>query len=633
MATASSSTLVLTAPQAQPTLHLTSTKTEVQRETIAIQFRDSHTGIGIKVIGGRAEGGTHGIFIKRLISGGKAATDGRLREGDELVRVNGETIAGCSYSEGLQLLRESAASGQVTLVVARDTQAKEEFSLLMEEELTTASESSRMTTPINTFDSSHSSDTMQSENSQSGYYNDGNNQSQAVMNNNQSRLTRTQSQNSGNRQEIQRLANIFSHRLQGSEAMASTPYSATKGSNQAKLAHLRHEASLQPDTPGIQQLLGRGTESNPPVGSWAGDTGYAASGETLFAQQVLSSIRGESDANPAIRVVPPTPQPIQPDTRCSFERLETALSFLGLSISEQQKRQLRSMLSVDSSGLVSYAQFIHLAKQMFHDDLKRCDISQATHLIPTISQSTHTLPTTTAHRVTLPSAAKAPLSSDLSAEIKRLEEENMELRRQIHAQSRRLRDQTQLTKAAERDLHKLRTETQAALEQTTSLQEKLDLATDCQRLANQQEIEYERVIEGLEHELQILRDNEAKQLESPTVRKKLTLMGAQLRKSEERRKTYHVATQRLLDYCQQVYDTFTTSSGSAPRHTPQQIATEALDTMNLVRNLLERDPLPFGWEECYNEEGSRYFINHITEETSWHHPISRRDATVSKRIA
>ena len=34
------------------------------------------------------------------------------------------------------------------------------------------------------------------------------------------------------------------------------------------------------------------------------------------------------------------PPPLQPDTRCSLEKLETALRFLGLNISEEQRVRL-----------------------------------------------------------------------------------------------------------------------------------------------------------------------------------------------------------------------------------------------------------------------------------------------------
>nr|2YSG_A Chain A, Syntaxin-binding protein 4 [Homo sapiens] len=31
--------------------------------------------------------------------------------------------------------------------------------------------------------------------------------------------------------------------------------------------------------------------------------------------------------------------------------------------------------------------------------------------------------------------------------------------------------------------------------------------------------------------------------------------------------------------------------------------------------------LPYGWEEAYTADGIKYFINHVTQTTSWIHPV------------
>ena len=47
-------------------------------------------------------------------------------------------------------MRVCISIGQATLVITRDDKSRREFTSLMEDELTTASESSRATTPLNT---------------------------------------------------------------------------------------------------------------------------------------------------------------------------------------------------------------------------------------------------------------------------------------------------------------------------------------------------------------------------------------------------------------------------------------------------------------------------------------------------
>ena len=48
-------------------------------------------------------------------------------------------------------------------------------------------------------------------------------------------------------------------------------------------------------------------------------------------------------------------------------------------------------------------------------------------------------------------------SRDLSDEIKQLQRENFNLRKQIHGLSKQLNEQIQLTNTSEKDLHKFRT--------------------------------------------------------------------------------------------------------------------------------------------------------------------------------
>ncbi|PIK41897.1 hypothetical protein BSL78_21252 [Apostichopus japonicus] len=55
---------------------------------------------GIKIIGGineeEEDGKDHGVFVKRIIAGGRAAEKGSLKEGDQLLSVNGKSLTGVS---------------------------------------------------------------------------------------------------------------------------------------------------------------------------------------------------------------------------------------------------------------------------------------------------------------------------------------------------------------------------------------------------------------------------------------------------------------------------------------------------------------------------------------------------------
>uniref|UniRef100_A0A8C7C649 PDZ domain containing 2 n=1 Tax=Oncorhynchus kisutch TaxID=8019 RepID=A0A8C7C649_ONCKI len=78
-------------------------------------------GLGIQITGGRgSKRSPHGIIIAHVEEGGATQRDGRLKAGDELLMINGQSLVGLSHSEAVAVLRSS--TGLVQLVVAsRDT--------------------------------------------------------------------------------------------------------------------------------------------------------------------------------------------------------------------------------------------------------------------------------------------------------------------------------------------------------------------------------------------------------------------------------------------------------------------------------------------------------------------------------
>jgi partitioning defective protein 3 len=62
------------------------------------------------------------IYIKSITTGGPAFIDGRLRLGDRLLEVNGESVKGKTQSEAVNLLKSSG--DQVTVVISRQEQVE-----------------------------------------------------------------------------------------------------------------------------------------------------------------------------------------------------------------------------------------------------------------------------------------------------------------------------------------------------------------------------------------------------------------------------------------------------------------------------------------------------------------------------
>ncbi|GLV43022.1 arc [Carabus blaptoides fortunei] len=86
---------------------------------ITFQKGPGSKGLGFSIVGGRdSPRGNMGIYVKTIFANGQAAECGKLREGDEILAVNGKSLGGVSHQEAIAVFKQ-IRYGNVLLQVGR----------------------------------------------------------------------------------------------------------------------------------------------------------------------------------------------------------------------------------------------------------------------------------------------------------------------------------------------------------------------------------------------------------------------------------------------------------------------------------------------------------------------------------
>ncbi|NXW28300.1 STXB4 protein, partial [Phaetusa simplex] len=315
--------------------------------------------------------------------------------------------------------------------------------------------------------------------------------------------------------------------------------------------------------------------------------------------------------------------------RLKAEKLERALNYLGIQPTDEQQQALRQRLQKDSKGTVSFGDFVEVSRNLFSMQLNATDDGQKSVAFG-VSEMAGLL------------GSKFVTCDSSEDDMERLKKERNEALKEMSKLKEKLSESVNLQKQLTEELQIVKQEAKAAVEETRVLRSRIHLAEAAQRQARGMEMDYEEVIHLLEAEIVELKaqltDHSGQNKDNiQDLRKRVTVLDCQLRKSESARKTFEVATEKLLQFVE-VNLPFVSKDGVDRRTTlstktlarlgrigppvTTALAAEARDLAKSVRAILEVDCLPYGWEEAYTADGIKYFINHVTQTTSWIHPVT-----------
>uniref|UniRef100_A0A5F8GSI9 Syntaxin binding protein 4 n=1 Tax=Monodelphis domestica TaxID=13616 RepID=A0A5F8GSI9_MONDO len=325
---------------------------------------------------------------------------------------------------------------------------------------------------------------------------------------------------------------------------------------------------------------------------------------------------------------------LNPSVRIKVEKLEMALNYLGIQPTEEEHKALRQQVQIDSMGTVSFGDFVQVSKDLFRLQLNEAGIGQKSAMLG-------------AHEIShlLDSQLLACGSSE-EDEVERLKHERDDALREVSklkdsadpntylAKDKLLESENQRKQLAE-ELQNVKQESKAVIEETRALRSRLHLAEAAQRQAHGMEMDYEEVIHLLEAEIMELKaqlaDHSDQSKESfQDLRKRITVLDCQLRKSETARKTFELTTEKLLNFVETIQEVLSDHSSSLTnlsdrrsmlgsqtlfpqlgrngRNVTATLVQESRELAKSVRALMDVDCLPYGWEEAYTADGIKYFI-------------------------
>ncbi|XP_029996493.1 syntaxin-binding protein 4 isoform X2 [Sphaeramia orbicularis] len=591
----------------------------VDRAVHSMEFTDCENGLGIKVIGGVKEvtGEEFGVYVKRILPGGLASSDGNLLPGDQILEVNGDSLVGVTSERAVDILRAASATNHMRLLIARDEEAKREFAELLEKYGSNGSTGSTRNSPIQ----------------QGGRYLDSTSSGSSSRSQSPLLLSPAGSQNMYNNSGP--MLRSLSHPGEGVIQLISVARSSSLGITIGG-------GSNRPDGPAvfIQEVLSGG-DCHRDGRLRPGDQLIAINKESLIgvtheeAKGMLNKVKFSQDGTVEIAFIPgkglfpsstslhngvqkaagnsynsgrlkvhirspeicaeepapvssPSPDICPPDIhisgstsqrsptgtkpkitldpyiRLKSDKLDLALSFLGLDVTEEMKKKLRQSLTTDPQGTVAYGDFVEATRTIFQENLEELGMGSGPFMF-SYHEAASLMDTSAFHSPTYESEC-----SYSSEDMEQFQTEVKQLQTQMKQLKVMLKDMEHSKKNLEEELQKTSEKACLTVEENTRLKSRLQAAEAevGQRQASSAEQDYEEVIQLLEAEIRDLKNQltskrqargvEATKEDVVELNKRLTAVDCQLRKSELSRKHLEVSNKKLLSFAQNVHKVLTT---------------------------------------------------------------------------